>query len=91
MKFLLSNLLIIFFVLVSYSSDAKCNFNCSKENKTNIFIFEYNSKFNEKHLNLSNKNLGDDLGFGHKWETGMRRNIKNWNISIFILNPMLYI
>ena len=82
MKFLLNLLHIIFFILVSYSSYAKCAFNCTKEKKTTSLVFEHNSKFNEKHLNLSSKTLGDDLGFGHKWETGMRRNLKNWNISI---------
>ena len=87
MKFLLSILHIIFFILVSYSSYAKCNFNCSKEKKTTRIIFEHNSKFNEKHLNLSSKTLGDDLGFGHKWETNVRRNLKDWNISIIKKSP----
>ena len=82
MKLLLNLLHIIIFISVSYSSYAKCAFNCTKEKKTTSLVFEHNSKFNEKHLNLSSKTLGDDLGFGHKWETGMRRNLKNWNISI---------
>ncbi len=82
MKFLLNLLHIIFFISVSYSSYAKCNFNCSKEKKTTSLIFEHNSKFNEKHLNLSSKTLEDDLGFGHKWETNVRRNLKDWNIRI---------
>ena len=82
MKFLLSIFYIIFFISVSYSSYAKCAFNCSKEKKTTSLIFEHNSKLNEKHLNLSSKTLGDDLGFGHKWETNVRRNLKDWNIRI---------
>ena len=87
MKFLLSILYIIFVILVSYSSYAKCNFNCTKEKKITSFIFEHNSKFNEKHLNLSNKTLGKDLGFGHKWETNVRRNLKDWNIGIIKNSP----
>ena len=87
MKFLLSILYIIFFISVSYSSYAKCNFNCSKEKKTTSLVFEHNSKFNEKHLNLSSKTLGDDLGFGHKWETNVRRNLKDWNIGIIKNSP----
>ena len=87
MKFLLSILYIIFVILVSYSSYAKCNFNCTKEKKITSFIFEHNSKFNEKHLNLSNKTLGKDLGFGHKWETNVRRNLKDWNIGVIKNSP----
>ena len=52
MKFLLSILHIIFFISVSYSSYAKCNFNCSKEKKTTSLIFEHNSKFNENSLSV---------------------------------------
>ena len=87
MKYLISILYIIFFISVSHYSYAKCNFNCSKEIKTTSLIFEYNSKFSEKHLNLSNKTLGKDLGFGHKWETNVRRNLKDWNISITKNSP----
>ena len=61
MKFLLSIFYIIFFISVSYSSYAKCNFNCSKEKRTTSLIFEHNSKFNEKHLNFSSTILGKDL------------------------------
>ena len=82
MKLLLNLLHIIFFILVSYSSYAKCNFNCSKEKKTTSLIFEHNSKLNEKHLNFSSTILGKDLGFGHQWETKSRRRLKEWNISI---------
>ncbi len=82
MHFFLNLLYSILFALISCTSHAKCAFNCSKEKKTTSFIFEHNLKFNEKHLNLSNKILGDDLGFGHKWETKVRRNLKDWNIRI---------
>ena len=82
MKFLQSFLHIIFFISLSYSSYAKCAFNCSKEKKTTSLIFEHNSKFNEKHLNFSSTILGKDLGFGHQWETKSRRRLKEWNISI---------
>ena len=82
MKLLLNLLHIIIFISVSYSSYAKCAFNCSKEKKTTSLIFEHNSKLNEKHLNLSSKTLGNDLGFGHKWETNLRRYLKDWNIRI---------
>ena len=87
MKFLLNLLHIIFFILVSYSSYAKCNFNCSEEKKTTSLIFEHNSKFNEKHLNFSSTILGKDLGFGHRWETKSRRRLKEWNISIVKDSP----
>ena len=68
-------------ISISCSSYAKCAFNCSKEKKATSLVFEHNSKFNEKHLSLSSKTLGDDLGFGHKWETNVRRNLKDWNIK----------
>ena len=87
MKFLLSTLYIIFFISVSCSSYAKCNFNCSEEKKTTSLIFEHNSKFNEKHLNFSSTILGKDLGFGHRWETKSRRRLKEWNISIVKDSP----
>ena len=45
MKLLLNLLHIIIFISVSYSSYAKCNFNCSKEKKTTSLIFEHNSKW----------------------------------------------
>ena len=82
MKFFLNLLYIILFSLMSCTSYAKCAFNCSKEKMTTNLIFEHNSKFNERYLNLSNKSLGDDLGFGHKWETNVRRNLKDWNIRV---------
>ena len=87
MKSLLSILYIIFSISVSYSSYAKCNFNCSKEKKTTSLISEHNSKFNEKHLNFSSTILGKDLGFGHRWETKSRRRLKKWNISIVKDSP----
>ena len=55
MKIFLNLLYIILFVVISCTSYAKCAFNCSKEKKITSLIFEHNSKFNEKHLNLSNK------------------------------------
>ena len=73
MKIFLNLLYIILFVVISCTSYAKCAFNCSKEKKITSLIFEHNSKFNEKHLNLSNKTLGDDLGFGYKWEISVNR------------------
>ncbi len=87
MKFKLNYLYLILFVIISFNSYGKCNFNCIKEYKATSLIFEYNSKFNAKHLNLSNKKLGKNLGFGHKWETNVRRNLKDWNISIIKNSP----